>query len=348
MGHSGPPVDSQPWGRAPKTREHTSRAGGIPTGRGGRAPPFLKRGPEGPVRHQSRRGDLPGREEVWVGFQQLRSAAFHLPHSTTGLPWPTDRRANVRWSKSDWGGSRLSIYRNSPISPGQLVNSTPHHPYKVGYLHAACPNPRPSTAILALPWPPRCLAIRARPTPHPGPSLPAAPRITPSHLANWSIPFASTHARNSPRAPDACLPGPPPCSGAAWPAILRANVLWSESDSWGTPTGPPRPGDRLARPTGQWPFVAHEGPDGLLALIPLESSQRDAESIPSSVGFLRRSRMANWRMKLVEREGGRDPWLTAGSPIPEAPSNRPALPDLSVGEVYNTNLAKDGLTLSDS
>lgn len=107
MGHSGPPVDSQPWGRAPKTREHTSRAGGIPTGRGGRAPPFLKRGPEGPVRHQSRRGDLPGREEVWVGFQQLRSAAFHLPHSTTGLPWPTDRRANVRWSKSDWGGSRL-------------------------------------------------------------------------------------------------------------------------------------------------------------------------------------------------------------------------------------------------
>lgn len=48
------------------------------------------------------------------------------------------------------------------------------------------------------------------------------------------------------------------------------------------------------------------------------------------------------------REGGRDPWLTAGSPIPEAPSNRPALPDLSVGEVYNTNLAKDGLTLSDS
>lgn len=107
MGHSGPPVDSQPWGRAPKTREHTSRAGGIPTGRGGRAPPFLKRGPEGPVRHQSRRGDLPGREEVWVGFQQLRSAAFHLPHSTTGLPWPTGRRANVRWSKSDWGGSRL-------------------------------------------------------------------------------------------------------------------------------------------------------------------------------------------------------------------------------------------------
>lgn len=200
----------------------------------------------------------------------------------------------------------------------------------MGYLHAACPNPQPSTAILALPWPPRCLAIRARPTPHPGPSLPAAPRITPSPLANWSVPFASTHARNSPRAPDACLPGPPPgapagqppppyrCSGAAWPAILRANVLWSESDSWGTPTGPPRPGDRLARPTGQWPFVAHEGPDGLLALVPLESSQRDAESIPSSLGFLRRSRMANWRMKLVEeKEGG-----TPGS-RPGVPSQRP-------------------------
>ncbi|PWY61461.1 hypothetical protein BO83DRAFT_404471 [Aspergillus eucalypticola CBS 122712] len=107
MGHSGPPVDSQPRGRAPKTREHTSRAGEIPTGRGGRAPPFLKRGPEGPVRHQSRRGDLPGREEVWVGFQQLRSAAFHLPHSTTGPPWPADRRANVLWSESEPGGTHI-------------------------------------------------------------------------------------------------------------------------------------------------------------------------------------------------------------------------------------------------
>ncbi|GCB21802.1 hypothetical protein AAWM_04687 [Aspergillus awamori] len=206
MGHSGPPVDSQPWGRAPKTREHTSRAGGIPTGRGGRAPPFLKRGPEGPVRHQSRRGDLPGREEVWVGFQQLRSAAFHLPHSTTGLPWPTDRRANVRWSKSDWGGSRLSIYRNSPISPGQLVNSTPHHPYKVGYLHAACPNPRPSTAILALPWPPRCLAIRARPTPIPA-------RLSPRRLASPHLTWptgqfpspARTHATLRGHRTPACL-----------------------------------------------------------------------------------------------------------------------------------------------
>lgn len=59
------------------------------------------------MRHQSRRGDLPGREEVWVGFQQLRSAAFHLPHSTTGPPWPTNRRANVVWSESEPGGTHI-------------------------------------------------------------------------------------------------------------------------------------------------------------------------------------------------------------------------------------------------
>lgn len=131
-----------------------------------------------------------------------------------------------------------------------------------------------------------------------------------------------------------------------WPAILRANVLWSESDSWGTPTGPPRPGDRLARPTGQRPLDAHKGPDGLLALTPFEPSQRDLIPDP----FLPSSAKSNGQLayEVGRREGGRDPWLTAGSPIPEAPSNRPALPDLSVGEVYNTNLAKDGLTLSDS
>lgn len=140
MGHSGPPVDSQPWGRAPKTREHTSRAGGIPTGRGGRAPLFLKRGPEGPVRHQSRRGDLPGREEVWVGFQQLRSAAFHLPHSTTGLPWPTDRRANVRWSKSDWGES-FSMWWSV---------RRPLFPYKVGHPHMPLPGLQGDLGILSI------------------------------------------------------------------------------------------------------------------------------------------------------------------------------------------------------
>ena len=104
-----------------------------------------------------------------------------------------------------------SVVLSTATRPSHPANwSTPRHTThtKWANLHAACPNPQPSTAILALPWPPRCLAIRARPTPHPGPSLPAAPRITPSHLANWSIPFASTHARNSPRAPDACLPGP--------------------------------------------------------------------------------------------------------------------------------------------
>mgnify|MGYP007126557153 CR=1 FL=1 len=57
--------------------------------------------------------------------------------------------------------------------------------------------------------------------------------------------------------------------------------------------------------------------------------------------------MANWRMKLVEEKEGGTLAHGRGS-HPKAPSNRPALPDLSVGEVYNTNLAKDGLTLSDS
>ncbi|TPR02788.1 hypothetical protein CAN33_000045 [Aspergillus niger] len=68
-----------------------------------------------------------------------------------------------------------------------------------------------SAAIHGHPGAPLAASLPRHPRashPHPGPSLPAAPRITPSHLANWSIPFASTHARNSPRAPDACLPGP--------------------------------------------------------------------------------------------------------------------------------------------
>lgn len=94
------------------------------------------------------------------------------------------------------------------------------------------------------------------------------------------------------------------------------------------------------------PWDAHKGPDGLLALTPFEPSQRDLIPDPS----LPSSAKSNGQLayEVGRREGGRDPWLTAGSPIPEAPSNRPALPDLSVGEVYNTNLAKDGLTLSDS
>ncbi|PWY63306.1 hypothetical protein BO94DRAFT_480491, partial [Aspergillus sclerotioniger CBS 115572] len=72
---------------------------------GGRLPPFLKRGPaKGPVRHQSQRGNLPGREEVWTGFRQLRSAAFHLPHRTTGPAWPCRMRANAPVSEShSWG-----------------------------------------------------------------------------------------------------------------------------------------------------------------------------------------------------------------------------------------------------
>ncbi len=193
----------------------------------------------------------------------------------------------------------------------------------MGYLHAACPNPQPSTAIHGHPGAPLAASLPRHPRASHPPSRPVSPRgashhpISPGQLVN----SLRQHARTQLSAGTGRLPAwPPPyrCSGAAWPAILRANVLWSESDSWGTPTGPPRPGDRLARPTGQWPFVAHEGPDGLLALIPLESSQRDAESIPSSLGFLRRSRMANWRMKLVEeKEGG-----TPGS-RPGVPSQRP-------------------------
>ncbi|GCB24318.1 hypothetical protein AAWM_07203 [Aspergillus awamori] len=194
---------------------------------------------------------------------------------------------------------------------GQL-HATP--PIQSGYLHAACPNPRHPRPSWRSPG-----RLAASPSARVPPPIPARLSrgashhpISPGQLVN----SLRQHARTQLSAGTGRLP--------AWPPAVSAG-----RDSWGTPTGPPRPGDRLARPTGQWPFVAHEGPDGLLALIPLESSQRDAESIPSSVGFLRRSRMANWRMKLVEREGGRDPWLTAGSPIPEAPSNRPALPDLS-------------------
>ncbi|TPR03423.1 Kinesin motor domain family protein [Aspergillus niger] len=71
-------------GQSTKT-ENTSRAGGY-NGPGWAGTPFLSEARR-TCAHQSRRGDLPGREEVWVGFQQLRSAAFHLPHSTR-LPWP--------------------------------------------------------------------------------------------------------------------------------------------------------------------------------------------------------------------------------------------------------------------
>ncbi|GCB28336.1 hypothetical protein AAWM_11221 [Aspergillus awamori] len=122
MGHSGPPVDSQPWGRAPKTREHTSRAGGIPTGRGGRAPPFLKRGPEGPVRHQSRRGDLPGREE------------YHRPSLAHG---PARKRSMVQ---SDWGES-FSMWWSV---------RRPLFPYKVGHPHMPLPGLQGDLGILSI------------------------------------------------------------------------------------------------------------------------------------------------------------------------------------------------------
>ncbi|TPR10901.1 hypothetical protein CAN33_0052160 [Aspergillus niger] len=114
------------------------------------------------------------------------------------------------------------------------------------------PNPQPSTAILALPWPPRCLAIRARPTPS-GPSLPA--RLASPHLTgNWSIPFASTHARNSPRAPDAAAWPPRERRPVSRPAlqVLRRSVAPSCVQTFcgpkvirGDAHRPTRPGDRL-------------------------------------------------------------------------------------------------------
>ncbi|GCB25923.1 hypothetical protein AAWM_08808 [Aspergillus awamori] len=63
-------------------------------------------------------------------------------------------------------------------------------------------------------------------------------------------------------------------------------------------------------------------------LDPLESSQRDAESIPSRLVSPAKSngQLANEVGRKRRREG---PLAHAGSPIPEAPSNRPALPDLS-------------------
>jgi hypothetical protein len=127
------------------------------------------------------------------------------------------------------------------MSLGQLVNSNAHtkwagrpttrtpHAARTPQSAAIHGHPRPSTAIHGHPgpsWPPRCLAIRARPTPHPGPSLPAAPRITPSHLANWSIPFASTHATRRGHRTPACLALAVSAGRSAAPAlqVLRRRV----------------------------------------------------------------------------------------------------------------------------
>ncbi|TPR03424.1 Protein kinase domain family protein [Aspergillus niger] len=151
------------------------------------------------------------------------------------------------------------------------------------------PNPQPSTAILAS-LAASLLAIRARPPP----SRPSLPRrlASPSHLANWSIPFASTHA--------ATLRGhrTPACLAPAVAAILRANVLWSEVIRGGRPR-PPRPG---TSPAANWSmaFVAHEGRTAP-CLIPLESSQRDADPFRPRLGFSGKSN-GNWRMKLVEEK----------------------------------------------
>ncbi|PWY63564.1 hypothetical protein BO94DRAFT_594618, partial [Aspergillus sclerotioniger CBS 115572] len=106
--------------REPRTRKGTGRAG-EDHGLRWAITPFLKRGPaKGPVRHQSQRGNLPGREEVWTGFRQLRSAAFHLPHRTTGPAWPCRMRANAPVSEShSWGPLLYGVVRASTRFPIQ-------------------------------------------------------------------------------------------------------------------------------------------------------------------------------------------------------------------------------------
>ena len=161
----------------------------------------------------------------------------------------------IRDGKSDMDSSEPSLNVAHGLDraiPGRRMTSRvhtlgdPHHvawptgqlqrPYKVGrpadHPHAArCTlharrNPQPSTVHPGPSWPPRCLAIRARPTPHPGPSLPAAPRITPSHLANWSISFASTHATRRGHRTPACLALAVSAGRSAAPAlqVLRRRV----------------------------------------------------------------------------------------------------------------------------
>ena len=204
---------------------------------------------------------------------------------------------------------------------GQLQR--PHQPAGKAAPHAARRTPPQSAAIHGHPGPswrsPGRLA--ASPSARVPPPIPA--RLSPRRLASPHLPWptgqfpspARTHATRRGHRTPACLAlavsagrsAAPAyrCSGAAWPAILRANVLWSESDSWGTPTGPPRPGDRLARPTGQRPLDAHEGPDGLLALIAARAKSTRCRFHIRPASVSRRSRMANWRMKLVEeKEGG--------------------------------------------
>ncbi|GLA66829.1 hypothetical protein AtubIFM54640_009415 [Aspergillus tubingensis] len=222
------------------------------------------------------------------------------------------------------------------MSLGQLVNSNAHtkwagrpttrtpHAARTPQSAAIHGHPRPSTAIPGHPG-----RLAASPSARALPPIPA--RLSPRRLASphltWPTGQFPSPARTQLAAGTGRLPAwPSPCSGAVWPAILRANVLWSESDSWGTPTGPPRPGDRLARPTGQRPLDAHKGPDGLLALTPFEPSQRDLIPDP----FLPSSAKSNGQLayEVGRREGGRDP----GS-WPGVPSQSPLQPPGAAGPV---------------
>ncbi|PWY61585.1 hypothetical protein BO83DRAFT_413008 [Aspergillus eucalypticola CBS 122712] len=87
------------------------------------------------------------------------------------------------------------------MSLGQLVSSNAHTKW------AGRPTTRTPQSAAIHGHPGRLAASPSAraPYPHPGPSLPAAPRITPSHPANWSIPFASTHATRRGHRTPACL-----------------------------------------------------------------------------------------------------------------------------------------------
>ncbi|PWY61562.1 hypothetical protein BO83DRAFT_394537 [Aspergillus eucalypticola CBS 122712] len=116
------------------------------------------------------------------------------------------------------------------MSLGQLVSSNAHTKW------AGRPTTRTPQSAAIHGHPGRLAASPSARAPYP-PSRPVSPRgashhpISPGQLVN----SLRQHARNSPRAPDACLPGPRrerrPVSRPAlqvlrpWAAILRANVV---------------------------------------------------------------------------------------------------------------------------
>jgi hypothetical protein len=231
------------------------------------------------------------------------------------------------------------------MSLGQLVNSNAHtkwagrpttrtpHAARTPQSAAIHGHPRPSRAILAasLPRHPRA--------PYP-PSRPVSPRgashhpISPGQLVN----SLRQHARNSPRAPDACLPGPrrerrpvgrPRPTGAPAPCGRPSCVQTFCGPKVIRGGRPPAHRVLATVSRGQLvngPWDAHKGPDGLLALTPFEPSQRDLIPDP----FLPSSAKSNGQLayEVGRREGGRDP----GS-WPGVPSQSPLQPPGAAGPV---------------